>query len=490
MALPNPAAGDRPGALEFASQDRRHFDTTPWKSFGPRLGLALSLTRKTILRTGYGLNFNNIYYDGFGGGLRHGFEATPSFTSPDGRQPAFFWDNGFPDNYKRPPFTDPSGQNGFGIDYVSADTRQPYIQSWNLGLQQQVTSDLTVEAFYVGTKGTRLARPLNLQQTRPEQLTLGDLLQKRIDDPAVVAAGFKSPYPAFIRDWGNGATLWRALRPFPQFNSINWINSQLGNSTYHSLQVKAERRFAHGLQFLLAYTWSKNITDAEAATRTGNGFRSYQNDWLGRKDKSLSGADFPHVLGISFLYELPVGRDRRFRTSGAWDRLLGGWELTGTARYLSGSPRSLSASCPSLSLTSAGGCRPSYTGVAELYGPGKRNIDPNDGQPYFNADAFTVPAPYAFGDTPRVMGNLRWMPTLLESVGLLKRTRLDERFTLQIRAEAFNIFNRVMFNAPNASIGSYDPRRPGNLNRNQNFGFFSGQSNDPRIVQVAMKLEF
>jgi hypothetical protein len=67
---------------------------------------------------------------------------------------------------------------------------------------------------------------------------------------------------------------------------------------------------------------------------------------------------------------------------------------------------------------------------------------------------------------------------------------LDEHFTLQIRAEAFNAFNRVMFNQPNRSLGSYDPARPGNINRNQNFGFFSGQSNDPRIVQLAMKLEF
>ena len=434
ITLPNPKAGNIPGALEFASGDRRHFDQTSWKQFGPRLGLAWKFAPATVLRAGYGLNYNNIYYDGFGGGMRHGFEATPSFSSPDGRQPAFFWDNGFPNNYLRPPFTDPSGQNLLGIDYIAAEPRAPYIQSWNFGVERQITQSLSVEAFYVGTKGTRLARTVNLQQTRPEQLALGDLLRSRVDAAAVAAAGFKTPYPTFVQDWGSGATLWRALRWFPQFNSVNWINPLVGNSTYHSLQVKAEQRFSRGLQFLMSYTWSKNINDAETAQRSS----SDQNDWLGRKEKSIASQDLPHVFGASFIYELPVGVNRRFRVSGALDRILGGWQITGTTKYTSGSPMRISATCSSLSVVSAGSCRASYTGASGLYGSGWTNLDPNSGRPALNADAFTVPAAYTFGNTPRNMGQLRWMPNLDESIGLFKRTRLKERWTLQLRAEAFN----------------------------------------------------
>ena len=119
----------------------------------------------------------------------------PSFTSPDGRLPAFYWDDGFPDNYAKAPFFSPSGQNKQAIDYIATDTKPPYIQSWNIGLEHQFTSSFKLEASYVANKGTRLNRIFAMMQTKPDDLRLGDLLTKRIDDPAVVAAGFRSPYP-------------------------------------------------------------------------------------------------------------------------------------------------------------------------------------------------------------------------------------------------------------------------------------------------------
>ena len=488
--MPNPEAGGIPGALDFANEKRRHFDTTSWRGFGPRIGLAWALAPRTVLRTGYGLNYNLLYYD-FGTATQYGFEASPSFTSPDGKLPAFYWDNGFPDNYAKPPFFDPSSQNRQNINFVSADTRIPYIQSWNFGLEHQLTGSLKVEAFYVGTKGTRLNRVLNIQQTKPEYLALGDLLTKNINDPEVAAAGFKTPYPAFVKDWGSGATLWRALRPFPQYNGVNWLNASGGNSTYHSLQAKAEQRLSRGLQFLIAYTWSKSLTDTESSFRSADGGGTlFRNSWLGRLEKSVGDFDRPHVLATSVIYEIPVGAGKPMAMTGLGDKLFGGWQLTGTLRYSSGAPFTLGATCPSLTLTSAGSCRPSYTGVTPLVGPGRDDLDPDNGKPVFNADAFTVPAPYTFGTTDRNMNDLRWNGGVEENLGILKHTKLGERVRMQLRAEAFNVLNRVRFSGPNAVVGAYDASRPGQINRNQNFGFFSGQSNSPRTVQLSLKVLF
>ena len=488
--LPNPAAGGIPGVLEFATKDHRHFDNTSWRGFGPRAGLAYALDRKTVIRTGYGIYYNLIYYD-FGASMRAGFEAAPAFTSPDGKLPAFYWDDGFPDNYAKAPFFDPSAQNKQGIDYVAADGKPPYIQSWNFTIERQLTSSFKVEAAYVANKGTRLNRILAMMQTKPDSLQLGDLLTKRIDDPAVAAAGFRTPYPTFIQDWGAGATLWRALRPFPQYNSTNWINSTGGNSTYNSLQVKAEKRMSRGLQFMLAYTWSKSLTNTESSRRTADsGITPYQNSFMGINEKSVALSDRPHILATSFIYELPVGRGKPVALTGIAAKFLGGWQLTGTMRYVSGTPLNLEAACPSITLVNAGACRPSYTGVTPLYGPGWDDLDPNNGKPILNAEAFMVPRPYTFGNVSRNMGNLRTKPGMAENAGLLKHTRLTERVRMQFRAEAFNLFNRVQFAGPYTNVGAYDPNRPSQTSRNQNFGFFSGQANDPRVIQLALKLLF
>lgn len=163
---------------------------------------------------------------------------------------------------------------------------------------------------------------------------------------------------------------------------------------------------------------------------------------------------------------------------------------TRTMRYISGTPLNLEASCPSITLVNAGACRPSYTGVTPLYGSGRDDWDPNNGKPFLNAEAFTVPPPYTFGNVPRNIGNLRTKPGMAENAGLLKHTRLTERVRMQFRAEAFNLFNRVQFASPYTNVGAYDPNRPGHISRNQNFGFFSGQANDPRVIQLALKLLF
>lgn len=488
-SLPNPAAGNIPGALAFANGDRQHFDKTDWNNLGPRIGFAYSPTDSTVIRGGYGLYYNLLYYNDFGGGGTQGFNASPGFQSPDGRDPAFYWQNGFPQNFQRPPFSDPSALNGQNIDYFAGNGRPSYISSWNFGVEQNVAKNTRLSVFYVANKGTRLYRTFNQQQLRPEFLQLGDLLTKPIDDPAVVAAGFRSPYPSFIDDWGDGATLNRALRLYPQYNNVNYINNTDGNSTYNSLQVKAESRFNNGLTFLVAYTWSKYLTNSDSAL-PGNS-DGLQNDWDSRNGKSVSRNDRPHVFATSFLYELPFGRGKRFfANTGFLDRLVSGWQFGGILQYQSGPPLSLGADCPSIVTVNAGGCRPDVLTSGGYYGPGRDANDPGAGQPYLNADAFGVPPPYTYGNLPRTVGALRGWKFFNENFSLLKNTRITEQVNLQFRAETFNTFNRTIFNNPDLFVGQYDANSPGGIRRNQNFGFYQGQGNTARILQLGLKLIF
>ena len=488
--LPNPAADGRPGALAFAGSGRTHFEHTQWQNFGPRIGFAYSAADKLVIRGGFGMYYNLLYYNDFGNGGTQGFNANPQFNSLDGRAPAFYWQNGFPQNFAKPPFTDPSALNGGGIDFFSPEAKPPNISSWNFGLERSIGKGTTVSAFYVGNKGTRLYRGKDIQQLQPGALKYGDLLTKQITDPAVTAAGFTSPYPAFVSNWGPGATLSRALRLYPQYENVGYVNNTDGNSTYHSLQMKGESRFNNGLTFLVAYTWSKFITNADSATSWNSA--GLQNDWDTRNGKSVGRNDRPHVLATSFLYELPLGKGKKFiNRPGALNKIVGGWQVNGIVRIQSGAPLELGADCPSLGTVRAGGCRPDFLLRGDYYGPGKDTVDPGARLPYLNAAAFTVPqTPYTYGGVSRTLGYVRGWRFHDENFSIFKNTSIREMVNLQFRVEAFNVFNSTLFNYPDTFVGQYDPSQPGKVRRNANFGYYSGQGNTSRTLQLGLKLQF
>jgi len=490
--LQNPAAGNIAGALGFARPGHTHFERTFWKDLGPRLGLSYALNQKTILHGGYGIYYNQLFYSDFGEHTKQGFDASPNFDSPNGKAPAFYWQNGVPQTFSRPPFTDPSGINTQNIDYLSPDSKPPYVQSWNVGVERELTSTMKASVSYVANKGTRLYRGFDIEQLKPKYMALGDLLGKNINDPAVVAAGFKSPYPGFSNDWGGGATLARSLRLYPQYSGVNYINNTDGNSTYNSLQAQLEKRFSSGLQFLVSYTYSKSLTDADSQLPF-TAFAFTQNDYNTKAEKSVSSDDLPQTLAISYLYELPFGKGKPLlNREGVVNKLVGGWEVSGIMQYASGAPLQLGAFCPSISNNFGGGCRPNLVSGQKLLGPGASgHPDPNNGKPYLNAAAFSIPAPYTYGNTARLLSNARGFGNRNENIALFKNTSVfGEKLGTQFRLEVFNLFNRTIFNGPDTFIGGFDPSQPNNLGANGHFGTFGGQANTPRVIQFGLKLLF
>lgn len=474
-SLPNPGAGNIPGAIAFLGEgpgrdsSRKSFADNYYKNFGPRLGLAYSIDSKTVLRAGYG-----IFY-GPGNattGLRSsqrfalGFNAAPSYATLDqGVTPAFNWDGGFPANWPRPPFINPTVGNGTSVYMMlPADGRPPYFQNWSANIQREVPGGMLLDVGYVAVKGTRLGTSLiRPNEVDPGFLYLGNILTQNVNSAAAQAAGIVKPYPTF-----NGSVA-QALREFPQVLDINANSQPNGNSTYHSFQTKLERRMANGITWLGAYTWSKSISDGNVMAGGGvNGQTAFNR----RLEKTISTMDVPHTFAFSGLYELPWGKGKRWATTGFASHLAGGWSLTGILQYSAGAPLVLTAN-NTLGLFN-GVLRPDVVSGADR---ASSFSDPATDR-WINPAAFGIPGAYRFGTSARSYSDLRSPAFLNESFGLLKRTPLGERLMLVFRAEFFNAFNRTVFRGAASNISAAD------------FGRISAQANTPRQGQFALRLEF
>lgn len=476
-AIPNPAAGNRLGAIAFLGNGpgrngRKSFADIYYRNFGPRLGLAYSFDEKTVIRAGYGI----FYAPGnANAGLRSsqtysfGFNASPTFASTNaGVTPAFLWDAGFPQNFARPPIIDPSVANESSVNMIAReDGKPPYFQDWTIGVQRELPGRVVLEAAYVGNKGTRLGTGLyNLNEVDPRYLALGDLLTRPATSPEARAAGIALPYPGFNK------SVAQALRPYPQYLAINDRAAPIGNSTYHSLQAKAEKRLSRGVTFLVAYTWSKAISDSNVMAGGGPSGQTFYNR---RLEKGISTDDVPHILNVSYLYELPFGPGKRYlNRPGVLGKIAGGWTITGIQQYSSGKPVVLTAN-NTLPLGN-GVLRPDVVAGAARQ-PDLSSFDPALDR-WINTAAFNVPAPLRFGSAARSYTDLRVPASLNESFGAIKRTPITERITLTYRVEFFNVFNRVVFSGPASNVSA------------SNFGRINAQANPPRQGQMALRLEF
>lgn len=529
---PNPGAGGLPGAIIFAGEGAgragtRTFADTYRKAFGPRFGFAYSPDRKegvfnkllggagkTVIRGGYGVYYQALLYADFGERMQAGFNATPGFSSTNGFDPAFQLDQGFPQNFPRPPFVNPTVRNNPAspqeVEFISREHgRPPMIQNYGLEIQRELARDLILNVGYIGVQGHRLrSNLLRYNTVRPEALQRGNLLFANINSAEAQAAGIRVPFAGFQ---GNVA---QALRPFPQYGNIltDCCLENAGNSNYNAGYVKIERRFSQGLNLLASYTFSKTLTDADSALpvfATFSGGGEVQNPYDLKSEKAVSNQDIPHALVISYIYELPIGEGRAFKTgNGFVDKLIGGFQIGAVHRYQSGQPLSF---CCSSGIPTYGRIRPGLVPGQEILSQAVRNgtFDPLSPDParreYFNRAAFydvnaicsrdaagnfvrnqpfgcRLPTePFRFSTMPRTLGNIRSEKFFNEDINILKKTRIYEDVTLEFRTEIFNIFNRVIFRRPN----TFDVFAAGS-----NFGRVFGQSNTPRVIQFGLKLIF
>lgn len=517
---PNPGADGFPGALVFlgncsACINRSSFQDSYYKQFAPRLGIAYQARKNLVLRGGYGISFSPPILNNFGSQNTFGFNGSVNMargTSPTGfsRDPVIYWSPlasgppqlasgaspqiGVPAFSGTLPNRDPASANGSGIDFLPRKSlAQPYTQNWSAGLQYQLPGEVVLEANYVGSKGTRLLQSMfsnTFNQVPTEYMGLGDVLGEDLADHPEIP----SPYPSFI-DTNFNPTVAQALRPFPQYDVVTNNYPAQGSSTYHSLQLTVRKRAAAGLNFIGAYTFSKTLTDSDTALyypTGGFGVFNFGQDFYNRRaEKSLAAFDLPHVLKLTWIYDLPFGRGKRWvgPTGGGLDRLVGGWTITAIQQYRSGSTLAMvTDQCTGLYSGAYGdGCsvRPDVLAPSVLQRLPVGGLDAANGTPYLWPGAFADPPlspdngfAMTFGTAPRFLPKTRGPGSLNEDFGILKRTRISERFGLDFRADMFNVFNRVGRGNPDTDVDS------------DTFGLVFDPAHGGRLIQLSLRLNF
>ncbi len=470
-----------------------------WKQFAPRVGAAFQATRNTVLHAGYGVFWlpNDVAWDyspnnnpinsyttpvltSVYTGVPACYPANCSSSAPVAGTGAYTATNPFPSGIIAPPQRSPGyAQTLLGTGFNDPQLSNPYgyAQQWNADIQQQFGRGFLVDVAYGGAKGTHLPiESPQIDQLPDQYLSLGNQLLQNVPNPYypyITAPGSPLSQPT--------VQLGQLLRPYPEYNGINYSGQGIGNSTYESLQVKAEQRFSSGSSILVAYTHAKLISDTDTVTgwlESGGGPGGIQDSNNIRLDKSLASFNVPDRLVVSYVLDIPVGRGRKYlaHANGLVDAVVGGWGVEGVTTLQSGFPLHLTTNSNN-SNSFGGGQRPNVVPNcnASISGPITSKLNE-----YFNTSCYTQPAPFTFGDESRTdpklsaPGIANWDFSAYKNFPLAP----ENKAVLQFRAEFFNIFNRVQFGYPGQALGS------------SNFGQITSTQNLPRLVQFALRLSF
>lgn len=437
------------GGLLFVTKENRRNGIADKNNWAPRIGAAYRLTPRTVLRGGFGV-FYSFWWQPFVRQDGFSSETTMVTTLDGGRTPADLFRNPFPQGLVQPPGAGLGLRTLLGQSIQSYDQNRKAIRNhrWNLGVQRELGANMMVEIAYVGQAGRELplststgddVRNINFY---PERfLALGARLQDSVPNPFLGLI----PTGALSRSTVARSQL---LMVYPHFSAVNIQRQSRGASSYHSLQVSANKRMSHGLQVQAAYTWSKLLEKLR-----------FINPFDPEPSKMIGEFDNPHRVSLGFIYELPFGKGKRFSTDNpALRRMAGGWQVSGIYIYQTGAAVWLPAVV--------------HTGVSP-------KIDNPTIDAWFNRDSMRILPAFTARRNPWMWNDLRVPDFNSWDVAVLKNTPLGpERVNLQFRAEFINAFNWVWFGTPDVNPAS------------ANYGKITSQANSPRNIQLALKLIF
>lgn len=429
---PHPGAGitEKDLPVPFRLLDRDSIMKGDYNNFGPRIGLAYRIGGRqgTVIRAGYGMSFGYLPFSDLTVNSQRMIPFSIQLTN------GFDWV--FPE------------LNGF--DIASGGAKQALrsqlvnvagidpnlewseIQQWSLNVQHEFGGNLILDLGYVGNHATHLAERWQMNAA-------------------------PTPGPGSLQ----------ARRRFPdRYRSVTVVQGAVNNS-YNGFLARLEKRFSRGLAFQGSYTWSKSIGYGSETYGTPGQDSGMQDPFNRRIEKGLAPDDIRQRLAVSYIWELPFGKGRRFMASAhpVLDFLFGGWQINGITSFHTG-----------YHTTAVGGA---FTNMGASTRPDQIG-NPNKGFKFsvdqaFNTKAFARPQQFQFGTAPR--GSIETPGFQVWDFSLLKNTRVTEDVVIQFRAEAFNLLNHANFGLPNRSFDS------------RSFGRVSSAF-DPRVLQFGFKLLF
>lgn len=466
------------GLVASSTRGSRFAINNTLMEFSPRAGLAFQARPNTVFSAGYGIFWlpNDVT------GLPYTDPIDASTTGVvssinGGLTPYATIDNPYPQGLIPPVGRGANLQStllGAGNSYNSPTNPYAYTQQYNAGIQQQLGNSFMFSLVWGGAKGTHLPfSGLNIDTLPTQDMAMGNALLNNVPNPyyGIISSKYSLGAPTIPAG--------QLLLPYPEFSSVGIQADNAGDSTYNSLQLSAQQRFARGASINASYTWAKLISDTDTLTTwLEPNIAGVQNPRNLRGEKSLSSDDARQRLVVSYVYDLPFGHGMRFLTHSPSmvNAVLGGWGVGGVTTLMTGFPLGFTTA-QNLTNSFGGGSRPNYVpGCAKQAGG---DATQRLGQ-WFNTACFVQPAPFTFGDEPRNDPTLRAAGVANWDASAYKTFPLahSDQVNMQFRAEAFNLFNRVQFGYPGLTQGA------------SNFGIVSSQLNNPRLLQFSLRVNY
>jgi hypothetical protein len=494
------------GGMVYASPSNRRAWPTDWSNLAPRVGFAYRASDKLVLRSGFGIFYvpaSSLYTFDYPGEYA-GFSSLTVMNSSvggGGLIPQNLIDNPFPNGLV--PITGSSqglltflGSSPFQT-WLTGPHPTGYKMNWSFDIQYELHPGTSIDVGYLGYGARKLVfgnPSLNMNQLPDQYLSMGSALDQLVPNPfyGVITTGPLS---------GPTISEQRLLRPFPEFDTIQPTRSLPGaTNNYNAFNVQFRHEFSSGLSVISSYQWSKNLDNASE----DQGWAIFETQWRDYYNRNLeysvSSHDIPQNFVTSLVYNLPVGRGRRFGAAmpKVADYALGGWQVAGIVTMQSGYPI-LVQGPGNLGNYGFGRTSPDLVSSAALYYPGFVQT-PNR---WFNSCtlqqdgtrtgcisasepvAWIIPPNFTIGNAPRYNSNLRTGGTHNFDLSLTKQFALSERMRLQFRGEFLNAFNTPTYGGPDSSGASPDAYAT-----DGSFGRIFGTANLPRIIQFSMELNF
>jgi outer membrane receptor protein involved in Fe transport len=473
----------------------RREESLHWKLFSPRVGFDYRLDDKTVVRGGYGINYLPAEFTADGPGSSPINSAGTSLSNTPGityaGEPTVA--NPLPNGINQPLGRNPAAFTqllGEGIGSRVPNQPYGYVQQYNFGFERELDRKSTLSVAYAASKGTHLVLSqgytgtgLNLDQLPDQYDTIGG-------DPTLGTGLFKQVANPYAGQFSSGGVLDQPtvfegylLKPYPQYTGVTQAVPRFGASMYNALQVAYKRTFSHAGQVQVAYTYARLMsnTDNTSSFEDGQGGEGVVQDNTNiLPEWSLSLQDLTHNLVINYGVDLPFGHGETFLkgSNGVVNALVGGWRLAGITTIHSGLPVPFQAG--GLNYLSqyfgAGPIRPNVVGGCHKNVSGSRDSKAAE---WFNTSCFVQPGPFSFGNESRVDGQVRAAGAANFDASLGKNFKVYEQFTGKFSVEAFNLFNRAQFGAPNANTAA-----------GAAFGTVTAQANLPRVLQFALRFNY